>query len=92
MRFIRVNDIKMSAAQQTANIPSGGNAKKSTRRRMHGNPNRSRAFSQRRTIGRNQLCCVPAIPQSLQQQQRLVLPAPPLRLQIDEQYLHGTAS
>jgi hypothetical protein len=80
MRLIRMHDIELPAPEQVANLMSGRYSKQAAGNGMYAQPRGPCPFTQRGALCRNQLCFVPSISQSLQQQQCLVLPTAPFGL------------
>src|SRR5260370_16130043 len=87
-----MHDAVVLRFRETADFRSSSGAEEMARYRVNGYSRGASPLLQLPSQRSDQLRCVSAIAQPLQQQKRLVLPAAPFRLQVDEQHLHDAAS
>jgi len=87
-----MHDAVVLRFRETADFRSSSSAEKMTRYRVNRYSRGASPLLQLPSQRGDQLCRVSARLQAFQQQKRLVLPAAPFRLQVDEQHLHDAAS
>src|SRR5437773_8120570 len=91
VRFVHVNQVESAVSHESSHHRSRGQPQCASRRVVHANPRFRSATSQRRSLRCEHFRCVPSFVETLQQQEKLVLPAAPFLLQIHQQRNHRSA-
>jgi hypothetical protein len=90
--FIRMNEVNLALAHQPSNLPCSRKAPPLGIGNMHWHANFDCARGKMRISDRNQFGSVTPFAQSLQEEERLVLPAAIVAAKIDDERAHAQAS